>query len=179
MEKSPGLKGRLALVTGSTGGIGLAVAEALAALGCGVALHGLASPEEGQGVAAALAARFGVPAAYHYAELADLAAIEALVAAAGSPDILVNNAATRHFGPVEATSPAAWDEDIAVNLSAAFHLIRLSLPAMRARGWGRIVNMSSIYGRIGATGRIGYVTTKTALIGLTRGVALETAGSGI
>jgi 3-hydroxybutyrate dehydrogenase len=179
METSSGLNGRLALITGSTGGIGLAVAEALAALGCGIALHGLAPAAEGEAVAAALASRHGIPVRYHHAELADPMAIEALVAQAGSPDILVNNAATRHFGPVEATSREAWDEDIAVNLSAAFHLIRLTLPGMRARGWGRVVNMSSIYGRIGATGRIGYVVTKTALIGLTRGVALETAGSGI
>jgi 3-hydroxybutyrate dehydrogenase len=174
-----GLHGRTALVTGSTGGIGLAIAEALAAGGCAVVLHGLASPAEGETVAAALAARHGIAARYHLAELAAPTAIAELAAAAGEVDIVVNNATTRHFGPVEETSQEAWDTDIAVNLSAAFHLIRLTLPGMRRRGWGRIVNMSSIYGRIGATGRIGYVTTKTALIGLTRGVALETAGSGI
>jgi 3-hydroxybutyrate dehydrogenase len=173
------LHGRTALVTGSTGGIGLAIAEALAAAGSAVVLHGLAPPAEGEAVAAALAARHGVAARYHLAELASPAAITALAGAMGEIDILVNNAATRHFGPVEDTSQEAWDTDIAVNLSAAFHLIRLTLPGMRRRGWGRIVNMSSIYGRIGATGRIGYVTTKTALIGLTRAVALETAESGI
>ncbi|WP_431272491.1 SDR family oxidoreductase [Dankookia sp. P2] len=80
---------------------------------------------------------------------------------------------------MEATPPEEWDRDLAVNLSAAFHLTRLSLPGMRARGWGRILNMSSIYGLVGATGRVGYVTTKTALIGLTRATALETADSGI
>ncbi|WP_149535777.1 SDR family NAD(P)-dependent oxidoreductase [Siccirubricoccus phaeus] len=174
----PGLRGRTALVTGSTGGIGLAVARALAAAGCDIRLHGLASPAEAAPALAAVEA-LGVRAFYHQAELADPATIAGLIEAAGPPDILVNNAATRHFGPVEETAPEAWDEDIAVNLSAAFHLVRLSLPEMRRRGWGRVINMSSIYGLIGAAGRVGYVTTKTALIGLTRAVALETARSGI
>jgi len=173
------LAGRTALVTGSTGGIGLAVAEALAAQGCGIVLHGLATEAEAAAPLAALRARHGVAARYHRCDLAEPAAIAAMLAAVGAPDILVHNAATRHFGPVEETTPEAWDTDIAVNLSAAFHLVRLGLPAMRARGWGRIIVMSSIYGLVGATGRIGYVTTKTALIGLARAVALETAGSGI
>jgi 3-hydroxybutyrate dehydrogenase len=173
------LRGRTALVTGSTGGIGLAVAGSLAAAGCDLVLHGLASAEQGDAAAAELAARHAVRARYRRVELAQPAAIAALVAELGAPDILVNNAATRHFGAIEATPPHDWDSDIAVNLSAAFHLTRLSLPGMRARGWGRILNMSSIYGLVGATGRVGYVTTKTALIGLTRATALETAESGI
>jgi 3-hydroxybutyrate dehydrogenase len=172
------LDGRRALVTGSTGGIGLAVADALAAEGCGILLHGLATAAEAAPALATIA-RHGVELRYHRADLADPAAIAALAGAADSPDILVNNAATRHFGPAEETPPEAWDMDIAVNLSAAFHLLRLTLPGMRRRGWGRVLNMSSIYGLVGATGRIGYVTTKTALIGLTRAAALETAGSGI
>ncbi|MBL6455596.1 SDR family oxidoreductase [Belnapia sp. T6] len=173
-----GLRGRRALVTGSTGGIGLAVAEALAAEGCDILLHGLATEAEAAPALAAVAAH-GVEARYHRADLADPAAIAALAARARMPDILVNNATTRHFGLVEDTAPEAWDMDIAVNLSAAFHLLRLILPGMRRRGWGRVLNMSSIYGLVGAAGRIGYVTTKTALIGLTRAVALETAESGI
>lgn len=173
------LAGRTALLTGSTGGIGLAAAESLAALGCGVVLHGLATEAEGEAVAIEVAGRRGVPVRYLRAELADTAAVARLAAAAGAVDILVNNAATRHFAPVETLSEADWDSDLAVNLSAPFHLIRLLLPGMRARGWGRVVNMSSIYGLIGATGRAGYVVSKTALLGLTRAVALETAGSGI
>ena len=172
----PALAGRRALVTGSTGGIGLAVAQALAAMGCEVILHGLAPLAEGQAIAEALAPG---AARYLHADLADAAAVANLAGDAGPLDILVNNAACRHFAAVEDMSAEDWDMDMAVNLSAAFHLIRLALPAMRAGGWGRIINMSSIYGLVGAPGRVGYVVTKTALIGLTRAVALETAETGI
>jgi 3-hydroxybutyrate dehydrogenase len=174
-----GLHGRRALVTGSTGGLGLAVAESLAAEGCEILLHGLLLPEEARATCVALAAAHDVAVSYHHADLADPVATAAMMRAAGPIDILVNNAATRHFGPVDAMLPEHWDADLAVNLSAAFHTIRLALPAMRAKGWGRIVNMSSIYGLIGAVERVGYVVTKTALIGLTRAVALETARQGI
>ena len=94
-------------------------------------------------------------------------------------DILVNNAVVRHAAPVESFAPERWDEGLAVNLSAAFHAIRLALPAMKQRGWGRIINVSSIYGLRAAPNRVAYVTTKTALIGLTRAVALETLGQDI
>jgi 3-hydroxybutyrate dehydrogenase len=174
-----GLRGRTALITGSTGGIGHAVASQLAAAGCDVVLHGLEGPAAAEPAARALAGRHGVQARYIRADLARRPEVEALAAEAGPVDILVNNAACRHFAPIEAMPPADWEADLAVNLSAAFHLIRLTLPGMRARGWGRIINMSSIYGLVGATGRVGYVATKTALIGLTRAVALETAQSGI
>ena len=181
------LTGRSALVTGSTGGLGHALADRLAAEGCAVLLHGIEAPEQGEALARDLAARHGVRARYRRADLARPAEIEALMELAaeappgggGGPDILVNNAVVRHFGPVEALAPADWDADIAVNLSAAFHTIRLALPGMKRRGWGRILNMSSGYGLFGAAGRAGYVTTKTALIGLTRAVALETARDGI
>lgn len=178
------LEGRRALVTGSTGGLGLAIAARLAAEGCRVMLHGLANPEEAEPTRRALAERHGTTVLYRRADLANRAEVEALVRATeqglgSGVDILVNNAVTRHFGPVDALAPEDWDADVAVNLTAAFHAIRLTLPGMRARGWGRILNMSSIFGLIGAAGRAGYVTTKTALIGLTRAVALETARQGI
>jgi len=173
------LRGRRALVTGSTGGLGLAIARRLAADGCAVVLHGLATAGEAGDTRAALAREHAVEVTYHRADLADPHAIAALMEAAGAVDVLVNNAATRHFAPIDTMAPADWDADIAVNLSAAFHTIRLALPGMRDRGWGRIVNMSSIYGLIGTQDRVGYVVTKTALIGLTRAVALETARQGI
>jgi 3-hydroxybutyrate dehydrogenase len=94
----------------------------------------------------------------------------------GGIDILVNNAVVRHVAAVESLISEHWDEDLAVNLSAAFHTIRLALPRMKTQNWGRIVNISSIYGLVGAPNRVGYVTTKTALLGLTRAVALETTG---
>jgi len=174
-----GLQGRTALVTGSTGGLGLAIAERLAAEGCAVLIHGLAPPAEGEALAQDLAARHGVAVRYRQADLAEPRQIESLVQAAAGPDILVNNAVTRHLAPIEAMTPDDWETDLAVNLSAPFHAIRLALPAMRARGWGRIINMSSVYGLFGVAGRAGYVTTKTALIGLTRAVAMETLGDGI
>jgi 3-hydroxybutyrate dehydrogenase len=102
-----------------------------------------------------------------------------MLRAAGPIDILVNNAVVRHTSPIERFGVEAWNESLAVNLSAAFHAIRLVLPGMKDRGWGRIVNISSIYGQRGAANRVGYVTTKTALIGLTRAVALEVVGTGV
>ncbi|NNM72935.1 SDR family NAD(P)-dependent oxidoreductase [Enterovirga aerilata] len=177
------LAGRKALVTGSTGGLGLAIADSLAREGCSIVLNGLISPEEGGALGRDIARRHGVEAVFHGADLARPEAIEALVWTAkaefGELDIVVNNAVVRQFAPVELMPIAGWDQSIAVNLSAAFHTIRLTLPGMRKRGFGRIVNVSSIYGLIGATNRADYVTTKTALIGLTRAVALETAESGI
>jgi 3-hydroxybutyrate dehydrogenase len=174
------LSGRTALVTGSTGGIGLAIAEGLAASGCAVTIHGLLPAADGDAIADELAVRHAVSATYRTADLATTGGVDALMDGLGAgPDILVNNAVTRHLLPIEQMTPAAWDADLAVNLSAPFHAIRRALPGMRARGWGRIVNMSSVYGLFGGAGRVGYVTTKTALIGLTRAVAMETVQDGI
>lgn len=174
------LAGRRALVTGSTQGLGLAVARRFAAAGCDVVLHGLGDPKAAAALQRQIESEFGVRSLYSSANLGTPAAIENMVAIAhesfGGIDILVNNAVTRHVAPIEQMPADHWDQDLAVNLSAAFHTIRLTLPAMKARNWGRIVNVSSIYGLVGATNRVGYVTTKTALLGLTRAVALETTG---
>lgn len=167
------LKGKRALVTGSTQGLGLAITRRLASAGCDVVLHGLGDPGVNAGLQKQIEKDFGVQCVYSSADLKNVSAIEEMMAL-GPIDILVNNAVVRHVALVEAMTPDDWDQDIAVNLSAAFHTIRLALPGMKVRKWGRIVNVSSIYGLVGATNRAGYVTTKTALIGLTRAVALET-----
>jgi 3-hydroxybutyrate dehydrogenase len=124
-----------------------------------------------------------VRAQYHGADLRQPAQIAALIDATRDghrgPDILVNNAVVRSFGAVENFAPEQWDEALAVNLSAPFHAIRLALPGMKAQNWGRIVNIASIYGIFATVNRIDYITTKTALIGLTRAVALEVARTGI
>ena len=177
------LEGKCAIVTGSTQGLGLSIARRLAAAGSNVVLHGLAEAATGTQLQEMLAREHGVRAWFSDADLRSPSAPDRLVRDAaehvGECDVLVNNAVVRYAAAVEAFEPAAWDDALAVNLSAAFHLIRLALPGMKRRGWGRIVNVSSIYGLMGAANRVGYLTTKTALIGLTRAVALETVGHGI
>lgn len=179
---SHGLEGKCALITGSTQGLGLAAARRFAQAGCHVVLNGFAASAE----IAALRAQIenhGVRTLYCGADLRNPAEIERMMAASaeafGAVDIVINNAVVRHADPVEEFPVARWEEGVAVNLSSAFHTIRLALPSMRKRNWGRIVNVSSIYGLRGAANRIAYVTTKTALLGLTRAVALETLGQNI
>lgn len=177
------LAGRHALVTGSVSGLGYAMARGLARSGASVTMNGLAEPGAGEAAARTLADETGSAVAFDGADLSDASQIERMMSEAerrfGAVDILVNNAVIRHFQPIEDFTAAEWDASLAVNLSAAFHAIRLALPAMKARGWGRIVNLSSIYGARGAENRVDYVTTKTALIGLTRAVAIETARHGV
>ncbi len=172
-----GLRGRVALLTGSTGGLGFAMAEGLATAGCRVMLNGIEPPGEIDARCAELAARAGVQVDYHRADIAEVAGVERLIAATlarfGAIDILVNNAVVRYFAPIVEFPTANWDAALAVNVSAAFHAIRLALPRMRARNYGRIFNMTSVYGSRGTTNRVDYVTTKSALLGLTRAVALE------
>lgn len=177
------LAGKCALVTGSTQGLGLDAARHLAAAGCQVILNGFADAGAVAAIRAEIEREHGVRTLYAAADLRAPAEIESMIAAAertfGAVDILVNNAVVRHAAAIESFDPRHWDEALAVNLSAAFHTIRLALPAMKQRGWGRIVNVSSIYGVRAAANRVGYVTTKTALLGLTRAVALETLGHDI
>ena len=177
------LDGKCALITGSTQGIGRVIAERLAAAGCDIVLTGFGPIDEIAALRARLADSHGIHAIYSSMDLAKpvqiAGTVRDVVDVLGAIDILVNNAVVRHAAPIESFSAEAWDESIAVNLSGAFHAIQAVLPGMRARRWGRIVNMSSIYGLRGAANRVGYVTTKTALIGLTRAVALETTGDGI
>ncbi len=177
------LKGKCALITGSTQGLGYAMAERLAAEGCHVVLNGFGAPAEIEAKRRRLEDSHGVRALHHGAdlgvpdEIVDL--VEAVERAFGGVDIVVNNAVVRHFSPLETFKVEEWDRALAVNLSSAFHVTRLALPGMRRRDFGRIVNISSVYGLFGAVNRIDYVTTMTALIGFTRAMALEVAGQNI
>ena len=177
------LAGKTALVTGSTQGLGLAAARQFAAAGCNVVIHGLPDPAVFAALKTEFMSRWNVETLIAGVDLTRPEEIERFISPVirrfGSIDVLVNNAVVRHTAPVDDFTPDAWNESLAVNLSAAFHTIRLALPTMKARGWGRIINVSSIYGQRGAANRVGYVTTKTALIGLTRAVALEVVGTGI
>jgi 3-hydroxybutyrate dehydrogenase len=174
---------RAALVTGSSGGLGLVIAESLAAAGHDIVLHGIEGPETVEPARAALEGRHSAQAFYCQADLSELAGVERLMAfareAVGDPDVVVNNAVVRHFAPIEQFSDANWQRSLAVNLTAPFRLIQRALPAMRAKDFGRIINLTSHYGQRGALDRVDYVTTKTGIIGLTRAVAMETVGTGI
>ena len=177
------LKAKCALITGSTQGLGYAMAERLAAEGCHIMLNGFGDPAEIEARRRHIEDSYGVRVLHHGADLAVPAQITDLVETAdrafGAIDIVINNAVVRHFAPLEDFKVEDWDRALAVNLSSAFHVTRLALPGMRRRDFGRIVNISSIYGQRGAVNRVDYVTTKTALIGFTRAVALEVAGQNI
>lgn len=174
---------RTALVSGSTGGLGLAIADSLAAAGYRIALNGIEPPEYGDDRARELERKHGGSVAYFAADLSHRDRIETMMEDIenrfGGIDVLVNNAVVRHFSPIDSFDPDHWDNSIKVNLSAAFHLARLSIPSMKRKGWGRIINVSSYYGHRGAENRIDYVTTKTALIGMARAIAIECARMGI
>ena len=176
------LIGKTALVTGATGGIGEAFARAFAAEGCNIVFNGLGKESDIEKLRAEIG-RSGVEVIYHPADVGNPAEVEAMLSAAlkrfGAVDILINNAVTRHYAPVEAFPVDKWDRALAVNLSAAFHTIRLALPAMKTRNWGRIINMASIHATKLVKDRIDYMTTKAAIVGLTRAVALECAATGV
>lgn len=170
-------RGRTALVTGSTAGLGFAIAQGLARSGCNIVLTGLVTAADIEAERGSLARETGVDVAYVRADLAEPDGVERLLdvvgRTVGGVDILVNNAVVRHFARIVDFPAANWDAALAVNLTAAFHAIRLLLPGMRQRNYGRIFNITSVYGMRGTVDRVGYVTTKAALLGLTRSVALE------
>jgi 3-hydroxybutyrate dehydrogenase len=171
-----------ALVTGSTSGIGLGIAQRLAAKGVNIMLNGFGSAEQIE-VAKQSVAAYGVKVGYHGADLSKAYEIEDLVRTTlsllGSVDVLVNNAGIQHVASVESFDPAKWDAVIAINLTAAFHTIRLVLPIMKERNWGRIVNIASAHGLVASANKSAYVAAKHGIVGLTKVVALENAKTGI
>ncbi|QIL01993.1 3-hydroxybutyrate dehydrogenase [Sphingomonas sinipercae] len=171
------LTGKVALVTGSTSGIGLAIARALAAEGAKVMINGFGDA----GAISAIAEELG--ALHDDADMSDPAAIERMVQrcadALGGPDILVNNAGIQHVSPVDSFPPEKWDSILAVNLSAVFHTTRIALPAMRGKGWGRIINTASAHSLVASPNKSAYVAAKHGVAGFTKTVALETARDGI
>lgn len=177
------LKGRCAIITGSTQGLGYAMAERLASQGCSIVLNGFGDAAEIEQKRRRLEEGYDIKAIHHGADLAVPGQIVDMVETAqrafGALDIVINNAVIRHFSPLETFKVEEWDRALAVNLSAAFHVTRLALPGMRRRDFGRIINISSVYGLFGTVNRVDYVTTKTALIGFTRAVALEVVGQNI
>ena len=177
------LNAKTALVTGSTSGIGLAIARALAAKGANLVLNGFGDAGEIERLRASLAKEFGVQVAYEGADLSRPPEIESMVTSIekrfGAIDILVNNAGIQHVAPIERFPAERWDAVIAINLSSAFHAIRCALPAMKKRNWGRIINIASAHGLVASVEKVAYVAAKHGIVGLTKVVGLETARTGI
>lgn len=173
------LKGKTALVSGSTSGIGLAVALCLARRGVNIVLNGFGDVDAPKAQVAAL----GVKVGYHGADMSKPAEIEAMIAYAGrefgAVDVLVNNAGIQHVANVEDFPVERWDAIIAINLSAAFHTTRLALPGMKARNWGRIINIASTHGLVASAQKSAYVAAKHGIVGFTKAIALETATTGV
>ena len=173
------LKGKTALVTGSTSGIGLGMALAMAKAGANVMLNGFGDAEG----AKAEVARLGGRVSYHGADMSKPAEIEAMVRACeaefGAVDILINNAGIQHVANVEDFPAERWDAIIAINLSSAFHTTRLALPGMKQRGWGRVLNIASVHGLVASAQKSAYVAAKHGIVGFTKSVALECATTGV
>ncbi len=173
------LKGKTALVTGSTSGIGLGIAKALAEQGANIMMNGFGEKD----AAMAQVKAFGVEVDYHGADMSKPAEIEAMMQATekrfGAVDILVNNAGIQHVANVEDFPVDRWDAIIAINLSSAFHTTRLAMPGMKQRNWGRIINLASVHGLVGSAQKSAYVAAKHGIVGLTKVTALETAQTGV
>ena len=177
------LKGKTALVTGSTSGIGLGIAKALASQGAHVVLNGFGDVDAPRAEVLAATQGSGARVGYHGADMSRASEIEAMFgycqAEFGTVDILVNNAGIQHVANIEDFPAERWDSIIAINLSSAFHTTRLAVPAMKAANWGRIINLASVHGLVASAQKSAYVAAKHGLVGLTKVTALETATTGI
>jgi 3-hydroxybutyrate dehydrogenase len=177
------LKGKTALVTGSTSGIGLATARALAEDGANVMLNGFGDKAQIEKIRAGIAKDFGVKASYSAADMTKPTEIADMIRATekdfGSLDVLVNNAGIQHVANIEDFPIEKWDAIIAINLSSSFHAIRTAVPGMKARKWGRIINIASAHGLVASVQKVAYVSAKHGLVGLTKVVAMETANEGV
>jgi len=177
------LNQKVALITGSTSGIGLATAHVLAAQGISLVLHGLMSPSEGETLANEFSVQYGIKTIFDNADLKNVASIERLINNAieqmGSVDILINNAGIQHTESAENFPLDKWNAIIAINLSAAFHAIQYALPKMKSNGWGRIINVASVHGLVGSVNKSAYCAAKHGLVGVTKVLALECAEHGV
>lgn len=177
------LKGKAALVTGSTSGIGLGVAKALAGAGADVMLNGFGDLAEVAALASGLAAEYGVRVQHDGADMSRAAEVAGLVhrtaAAFGRLDVLVNNAGIQHTAPIASFPVERWDAVIAINLSAVFHAMQAALPDMAAAGWGRIINIASAHGLVASANKAAYVAAKHGVVGLTKVGAIEAANAGV
>ncbi|HZL31021.1 MAG TPA: 3-hydroxybutyrate dehydrogenase [Pseudolabrys sp.] len=177
------LKGKTALVTGSTSGIGLATARALAEAGCNIVINGFGDKAAIEKQRTGLEKDFGIKALYSAADMSKPAEIVAMIGEVeknfGSLDVLVNNAGIQFVANIEDFPPEKWDAVIAVNLSSSFHTIRAAVPGMKRRKWGRIINIASAHGLVASGQKVAYVSAKHGLVGMTKVVAIETANSGI
>jgi 3-hydroxybutyrate dehydrogenase len=173
------LKGKTALITGSNSGIGLGVAQEMARAGADVIINSFSDSAADHAIAADIAAEFGVSARYIAADMSDEAACRALIKKASQVDILVNNAGIQYVAPVEDFPTDKWNAILAINLSSVFHTTAVALPLMRTRGWGRVINIASAHGLTASPYKSAYVAAKHGVVGLTKAVALETAGQGI
>ncbi|PAT41063.1 3-hydroxybutyrate dehydrogenase [Vandammella animalimorsus] len=177
------LKGKTALVTGSTSGIGLGIAQVLAAQGANILVNGFGDADAPRRAIEQAGQTHGIRTAYHGADLSKVGEIEDLMAYAqkefGRVDVLVNNAGIQHTARIEDFPPERWDAIIAINLSSVFHTTRLALPAMRQANWGRIINIASVHGLVASVEKSAYVAAKHGVVGLTKVTALETATTGV
>ncbi|HET9764316.1 MAG TPA: 3-hydroxybutyrate dehydrogenase [Casimicrobiaceae bacterium] len=177
------LKGKTALVTGSTSGIGLGIARTFAGLGANIVLNGFGEAREIEALRRSVATEHGIEARYDAADLARPLEIDTMMEKAlaefGSVDVLVNNAGIQFVAPIDEFPVEKWNAILAINLSASFHTIRRALPAMRRKGWGRIINVASAHALVASPYKSAYVAAKHGIAGLTKTVALEAAEAGI